>query len=101
MENSLKYSGGTVSGNPAGPEGLMPKVPTPVTKPRSESFAKLLLGLSVVVAVRKKLRRNWFTAVEPSILLLLMTNCWVLEGVSLAKPGTLAFNAFATVASSR
>src|SRR4051812_76490 len=101
MEKSLKYSGGTVSGKPGGPEGLMPKVPTPVKKPRSESFAKLDLGLSVVVAVRKKLKRNWFTAVVPIILLLFMTNCWVLEGVSLAKPGTLAFRAFWTVASSR
>src|SRR2546430_15833763 len=97
IEKLLKYSGGTVSGKPAGPDGLMPRVPTPVTKPRSESFAKLDLGLSVVVAVRKKLNRNWFTAVAPNVLLLLMTNCCVREGVSLANPGTLAFRAFRTV----
>src|SRR5256885_5416825 len=85
IEKSLKYSGGTVSGKPAGPEGLMPRVPAPVTKPKSESFAKLDFGLSVTVAVRKKLRRTWFTPVVPIILLLLMTNCWAREGVWLAK----------------
>src|SRR3954451_6789497 len=101
MVKFLKYSGGTVSGNPAGPEGLIPNVPTPVTNPKSASFAKLDLGLSVVVAVRKKLRRNWFTAVDPNILLLLITNCCVRDGVWLANPGTLAFRALITVASSR
>ena len=49
----LTFRGGTVSGNPAGPEGMIPSVPTPVTKPRSERLAKLLVGLLVVVAVRK------------------------------------------------
>src|SRR5215467_8982997 len=89
MEKLLKYSGGTVWGNPGGPEGIMPKVPAPVTKPRSESFAKLPVGLFVTVAVRKKLTRTWLIAVAPNVLLLLITNCCARVGVTLGKPGTL------------
>src|SRR5216683_8424720 len=100
MRKLLKYIGGTVSGNPGGPDGMMPRVPTPVTKPRAESFAKLVCGLSVTVAVRKKLARTWFTAVGPNVFVLLITNCCARDGVTLSKPGTLAFSAFTTVESS-
>src|SRR2546430_5333335 len=80
IEKLLKYSGGTVSGKPAGPDGLMPRVPTPVTKPRSESFAKLDLGLSVVVAVWKKINRNWVTAGWSDGFFLVLTNSRLPEG---------------------
>src|SRR5215472_11106004 len=89
MEKLLKYSGGTVCGNPGGPEGLIPKVPAPVTNPRAESCAKLPVGLFVTVEVRKKLTRNWFTAVGPRGLLLLIANCCARVGVTLGNPGTL------------
>ena len=36
----VKYSGGTVSGNPVGPDLTIPSVPVPVTKPRLERLAK-------------------------------------------------------------
>src|SRR6266481_1632868 len=91
MLKLLKYVCGTYCGNPGGPEGLMPRVPMPVTKPRSESFAKLPLGLSVVVEVRKKLTRASFTAVGPRVLVLLITICCARLGVKEGNPGTLAF----------
>src|SRR2546423_538840 len=74
-EKLLKPICGTYSGNPGGPDGLIPRVPTPVTNSRSESFAKLPFGLSVIVAVRKKLTRASFTALGPRVLVLLMTIC--------------------------
>src|SRR5215467_2073545 len=86
----LKDIWGMYSGNPAGPDGLIPRVPMPVTKPRSESFAKLPLGLSVIVDVRKKLTRASFTVVGPRILVLLITICWARCGVNDGNPGTLA-----------
>src|SRR5256886_15216524 len=73
IEKSLKYSGGTVSGKPAGPDGLMPRVPTPVTKPRSESFAKLDLCLSVVVAVWKKSDLKWVLGLSSFLFFLLIS----------------------------
>ena len=39
-EKLLKYIGGTVCGNPAGPEGLIPSVPAPVTKPKVGKFCE-------------------------------------------------------------
>src|SRR6478752_8318886 len=86
----LKLKSGTYSGNPGGPDGLIPRVPTPVTNPRSESFAKLPFGLFVVVDVRKKLTRASFTALGPSVLVLLMTICCARLGVKAGNPGTLA-----------
>ena len=68
----------------------MPKVPIPVTNPRSDSFAKLPLGLSVIVAVRKKLTRASFTALGPRVLVLLMIICCARLGVKDGNPGTLA-----------
>src|SRR5947207_1012486 len=101
MLKLLKFSGGTVCGNPAGPEGLMPKG-VPVTKPRSESCAKLLCGLSVTVDTLKKLARIWFTATLPIGLVLLITNCCARDGVIVSKPGTLELcpNASTTLDSS-
>ncbi len=45
MEKLLKYIGGTVSGNPAGPEGLIPSVLGPVTKPEVRQFRETLGGV--------------------------------------------------------
>src|SRR5579863_4919592 len=90
MEKLLKYSGGTVCGKPAGPEGMMPRVPRPVTKPRLERLAKLPSGLLVMVEVRKKLRWKSFTCVGPKVLMLFITISWAREGVMAGKPGTLA-----------
>src|SRR5216683_7406497 len=102
MLKLLKYSWGTYCGNPAGPDGFMPNVPTPVTKPRSDNFAKLPLGLSVVVEVRKKLTRASLTAVGPRVLVLLMTICCARDGVKDGKPDTLeAGRAWITLESSK
>src|SRR6266536_3190971 len=101
MLKLLKNRGGTNCGYPGGPEGLIPRG-VPVTKPRSDSCAKLLCGLSVRVETRKKLARNWLTAVGPRDLVLLITNCCAREGVTVLKPGTLELcpNALSTVESS-
>src|SRR5215469_12544980 len=85
----VKDIGGTVCGKPGGPDGTMPKVPGPVTKPRSERLAKPLSGSLLCVAVRKKLKRNSLTFVDPRVLVLLSTNCCASVGVRLEKPGTL------------
>jgi hypothetical protein len=82
-------------------EGIIPSVPSPVTKPSDERLAKLPAGLSACNAVRKKLNRASFTAVAPKFLALLITNCCAREAVLDGKPGTLAnANALSTVASS-
>src|SRR5579859_1446117 len=69
--------------------GTMPSVPAPVLKPREERLAKLPAGLSLCSEVRKKLTRTSFTAVDPRVLVLLVTNCCAREGVCEGKPGTL------------
>jgi hypothetical protein len=100
MLKLLNESGGRAS-NPSGPEGMMPRVPLPVTKPRSESFANPPCGLSVVVEVRVKLKRASFTIVGPSTFVLLKTACCARVGVIVGKPGTLdAGKGFVTVESS-
>src|ERR1022692_2182256 len=90
MAKLTKYIGGTVCGNPGGPEGTIPRLPLPVTKPRDDSFAKLPSGSSLCVEVRKKLTRNSLTAEGPRVLVLLITICCARVGVTAGKPGTLA-----------
>src|ERR1700693_4409000 len=68
----------------------MPSVFAPVTNPRSERLARLPAGLSLWSVVRKKLIRASLTAVAPSVLVLLITNSWAREGVTVGKPGTVA-----------
>ena len=75
IEKFVKYSGGTVCGKPGGPEGMIPSVPIPVTKPETGQARKAALGLFVVVDVRKKLTRASFTAVGPKVFVLLITIC--------------------------
>src|ERR1700704_2108743 len=101
MLKLLKVICGTYSGYPGGAAGIMPSVPGPVMKPRSESLAKLPFGLSLWTEVRKKVMRASFTAVGPRFWVLLMTNCCAREGVNEGKPGTLAAGrAFNTLESS-
>src|SRR5260370_29790723 len=86
----LKMICGTYCLYPAGAAGIMPR-PLALLKPRSERFAKLPVGESLWVAVRKKIKRASFTAVGPIFLVLLMTNSCARVGVDEGKPGTLAF----------
>src|SRR5450631_3903781 len=83
----LKLVCGTYCLYPA--SGIMPR-PWPVTKPRSDRFAKLPAGLFKWRAVRKILIRASLTAVAPSDLVLLITNSCAREGERVGKPGTLA-----------
>src|SRR5260221_2201942 len=78
---------GTYSGEVV--EGIIPSVPGPVTNPREERLARLSAGLSRCRTVRKMLIRASLTAVAPKFLVLLMTNCWARERVTVPKPGTL------------
>src|SRR6266705_758375 len=79
--------------------GIMPRVPAPVTKPSEERVGKAPAGLSLCNAVRKKLRRDSFTAVDPNVFVLLITNVCAREDVEAGKPGTFAkpANALLTV----
>src|SRR3954447_308330 len=98
----LKLMGGTVCGNPAGPDGMMPREPAPVANPKSERLATPPWGWSVVVETRRKLRRNSFTALGPSVFTLLIKACCPRDGVVLGNPGTLADgNGLLTVESSK
>src|SRR5260221_7772241 len=84
-------------------EGIIPS-PLLLSKPREERLAKLAAGLSKWRTVRKTLIRASLTAVAPKFLVLLMTNCWARDGLTVAKPGTLgpfAGIAFATLALSK
>src|SRR5258706_12827674 len=82
-------------------------IPSPLLllKPKEERLGtRLLAGLSKWRTVRKMLIRASLTAVAPKFLVLLMTNCWAREGLTVAKPGTLGplpGIAFATLALSK
>ena len=69
---------------------MMPSVPGPVMKPSEERVGKAPAGLSLCNAVRKKLTRASFTAVDPRVLVLLITNVCAREDVEAGKPGTFA-----------
>ena len=68
----------------------MPRVLTPVTKPRLDKLAKLPSGTLVRVEVRKKLTRNSFTCAPPKVFVLLISTICARVGVTAGKPGTLA-----------
>src|SRR5580765_7590370 len=70
--------------------GMMPRVPAPVMKPRDERVGKGPAGLSLCNAVRKKLTLASFTAVDPSVFILLITNVCAREDVEAGQPGTFA-----------
>ena len=85
----LNPRGGRYSGQPCGPEGIMPRVPGPVTNPNSDSVAKLSFGRSVVTAVRMKLSRASLTAVGPKICVAQHSHLGPLRRRG-AEPGALA-----------
>src|SRR3954453_4622222 len=100
MLKLINDSGGRAS-YPGGPEGMMPSVPSPVTKPKSDTLPKPAVGWSVITAERVKLSRASFTAAGPRSFVLLKTACCAREGVTVGNPGTLdAASGFVTVASS-
>src|SRR5258708_1295399 len=93
---------GTTSLYPAGPDGLIPLVPTPVVNPRELRLAKPLLGFAVCTEVRKKLARTWFTFDPPNVFTSPTVNIWAREGLVVENPGTLLPpSGLATVASSQ
>src|SRR3989442_10095847 len=73
---------------PAGPELLMPSVPSPVTKPMLSRLGAPLSGADME-GIRVKFQRNSLTAVGPRMRVLLMVACWRIPVVVVAKPGKL------------
>src|SRR5437667_22153 len=61
---------------------MMPRVPSPVTKPKSEILPNPAVGWSVMTAARVKLRRASFTAPGPKTFVLARTACWARDGVT-------------------
>src|SRR6476646_9517854 len=100
MLKLVKPRGGTAS-YPGGPDGMMPSVPTPVTKAETHILPKPAVGWSVITAARVKLRCASLTAVGPKTFVLLRTACCARDGVTVGNPGTFEpASGFVTVASS-
>src|SRR3954452_20468846 len=70
----FRLMGGTDSQSD-GPELMIPRVPTPVTKPRLESDTFGSVGAPVTPALRVKSMRASLTMVGLSVIVLASTNC--------------------------